>query len=51
MIRNNKMDIISIASFDIGCKNFAFYIEEIDRNELESIENMDKKTVIIRMVL
>ena len=37
------MDIISIASFDIGCKNFAFYIEEMDRHELENIENIDKK--------
>jgi hypothetical protein len=37
------MDIISIASFDIGCKNFAFYIEEMDRHELENMENIDKK--------
>src|SRR3989344_7145251 len=30
-------NLIQIASFDIGIKNFAFYIEEFDQNKLESI--------------
>lgn len=35
-------DLIWIASFDIGKKNFAFYIEEINKTELISIKNIDK---------
>lgn len=33
---------IWIASFDIGSKNFAFYVEEIDKESLLKIENVDK---------
>lgn len=33
---------IWIASFDIGKKNFAFYIEEINLKELEEIKNIPK---------
>jgi len=33
-------DLIRIASFDIGKKNFAFYIEEVDRGELLTIKNI-----------
>ena len=32
-----------IASFDIGKKNFAFYIEEIDCKELMSLKNIPVK--------
>lgn len=35
---------IWIASFDIGKKNFAFYIEEIDVNSLSQIENIAKES-------
>ena len=31
-----------IASFDIGKKNFAFYIEEMDTNKFNTINNIDK---------
>lgn len=34
--------IIQIASFDIGKKNFAFYIEEINLKELENVKNVSK---------
>jgi len=34
------MDIIRVASFDIGKKNFAFYIEEFDKFELMNIKNI-----------
>jgi hypothetical protein len=33
---------MKIASFDIGKKNFAFYVEEVDENMLNSIVNVDK---------
>jgi hypothetical protein len=36
------MDNIWIASFDIGKKNFAFYIEEINLEELKGINNIQK---------
>ena len=36
------MDNIWIASFDIGKKNFAFYIEEINLKELKDINNIQK---------
>ena len=32
-----------IASFDIGKKNFAFYIEEFETKELEEIKNLEQK--------
>jgi hypothetical protein len=35
-------EIIWIASFDIGKKNFAFYIEEINKNQLLNIKNINK---------
>ena len=35
-------DIIWVASFDIGKKNFAFYIEEIDINEILNLPKIDK---------
>jgi len=31
-----------IASFDIGKLNFAFYVEEVDEDELKKIENIEK---------
>lgn len=37
-----KNDLIWIASFDIGKVNFCFYIEEINKNELENIQNISK---------
>lgn len=33
-------DLVYIASFDIGKKNFAFYIEEFDRSKLLSLNNI-----------
>jgi len=33
---------IWLASFDIGKKNFAFYIEEIDTDKMSTIENIPK---------
>ena len=33
-----------IGSFDIGKKNFAFYVEEFDEKKLELIENIDKNS-------
>lgn len=39
------MSVIHVASFDIGKKNFAFYIEEYDTSLFEEIENIpDKKS-------
>lgn len=35
-------NLIRIASFDIGTKNFAFCIEEINKNTLENITNIPK---------
>jgi hypothetical protein len=35
-------NIVWIASFDIGKKNFAFYIEEINLKELQEIKNIPK---------
>ena len=37
---DNENDIIWLASFDIGKKNFAFYIEEINLKQLKDIENI-----------
>lgn len=37
-----ETDTIWIASFDIGKKNFSFYIEEMDRKELGEIQNIKK---------
>lgn len=34
------MSIVRVASFDIGKKNFCFYIEEFSQTELESIQNI-----------
>jgi hypothetical protein len=39
---DNKNGIIWLASFDIGKKNFAFYIEEINLKELKEVENISK---------
>lgn len=38
-------DIIWVASFDIGKKNFSFYIEEFSRNELINIPKIPKKNM------
>ena len=35
-------DTIWIASFDIGKKNFSFYIEEVNKNDLCKIQNIKK---------
>jgi len=37
-----EQDLIWAVSIDIGKKNFAFYIEEFDRNTLLSLENIPK---------
>ena len=37
-----ETDTIWIASFDIGKKNFSFYIEEMDKKELGEIQNIKK---------
>ena len=48
MLCYNKMSVqpnestIWLASFDIGKKNFAFYIEEVNVNAFESIENIPR---------
>ena len=34
------MSITWIASFDIGKKNFSFYIEEFDSNIIKSLKNI-----------
>jgi hypothetical protein len=39
---NDECEIIQIASFDIGKKNFAFYIEQINLTELKTIQNIPK---------
>jgi hypothetical protein len=38
------MSITWIASFDIGKKNFSFYIEEFDSNIIKSLKNIPKQT-------
>ena len=35
-------DILWVASFDIGKKNFSFYIEEFDTSKLRSIKDVPK---------
>jgi hypothetical protein len=37
-----EQDLIWCASFDIGKKNFAFYIEEMDKKDLLHLENIPK---------
>lgn len=37
------MDLVTIASFDIGKKNFAFLIEEFDRNALLNLKDIPEK--------
>jgi len=37
-----SQDKLWIASFDIGKVNFAFYIEEINKNSLDLIVNIPK---------
>lgn len=37
-----EQDLIYVASFDIGKKNFSFYIEEFDLNSLSSLQNIPK---------
>lgn len=37
------MSVIHVASFDIGKKNFAFYIEEYDTSLFKEIENISEK--------
>ena len=44
-------NIIWIASFDIGKKNFAFYIEELDITELKLINNLPKSEKIFKKVV
>lgn len=39
---DNQLEIIWLASFDIGKKNFAFYIEEINLKELKEVKNISK---------
>jgi hypothetical protein len=42
-LRNkNNENIIWLASVDIGSKNLSFYIEEINKKELENIKNVSK---------
>ena len=36
------MENIWIASFDIGKKNFSFYVEEMNLKELQAIQNINK---------
>jgi hypothetical protein len=36
-------DLVWVASFDIGKKNFAFYIEEFSCKELKAIKNIPVK--------
>jgi hypothetical protein len=38
-----QSDLVKVASFDIGKKNFAFYVEEFDRQDLKNITNIDIK--------
>jgi hypothetical protein len=39
---NKNIDYVWLASFDIGKKNFCFYIEEVDKKKLLDIDNVDK---------
>jgi hypothetical protein len=41
-IKDNNDDIVRVASIDIGKKNFAIYIEEFNKNDLLSIQNIPK---------
>ena len=38
------MSILWVASFDIGKKNFSFYIEEFDSDIIKSIQNINKQS-------
>jgi hypothetical protein len=40
----NNQELIWIASFDIGKKNFAFYIEEMNKNQLLNLKNINKSS-------
>jgi hypothetical protein len=40
----DKMTIIWVASFDIGKKNFSFYIEEFNIDDIRSIDNIPKSS-------
>ena len=42
MYYNTYNKMIWIASFDIGKKNFAFYIQEFDPTQLSQIKNIPK---------
>lgn len=42
MIKTEDEDIIWIASFDIGKVNFSFYVEELNKKDLNNIENIPK---------
>ena len=33
---------IWLASFDLGCKNFSFYIESVSIKDFEEIKNIEK---------
>jgi hypothetical protein len=39
---NSDADIVWIVSIDIGSKNFSIYLEEMNKKELSSIENISK---------
>ena len=39
---NNHEGILWVASFDIGKKNFSFYIEEFDVDALRQVKNINK---------
>ena len=41
------MNNIWVASFDIGKKNFSFYVEEFDKDIFLKINNIPKKKDII----
>ena len=45
------MENIWIASFDIGKKNFSFYIEKINILHFKTIKNINKKIGIMQMEL
>ena len=39
---DSKEEIVWLASFDIGKKNFSFYIEELDKSDLLQLKDMTK---------
>ena len=41
---SNQNTTIWCASFDIGSVNFAFYVEEMDRESFSNIQNIPETT-------